>query len=157
MKKILALSFLLAACAVTPAISPQQIRAMQMRTFEDTSYENVFRAFKSVLQDEGYVIKNQDRVGGLIVGSIQRTDGMSNFNMVFNAGKNYRTGESYEASVNLEKIGRTIETRITIQRMESYSMGGSQGNPILNPEEYKNIYEKVSVEVKRRQAQGKAG
>jgi hypothetical protein len=157
MKKIIALSLFLVACAVTPPMSPQQIRAMQMRSFEDTSYENVFRSIKTVLQDEGYVIKNQDMVGGLIVGSIQRTDGMSNFNMVFNAGKNYRTGESFEVSVNLEKVGKTVETRMTIQRMESYSMGGTQGNSILDPETYKNIYEKVSVEIKRRQAQGKAG
>jgi hypothetical protein len=157
MKKILALTLLLTACAITPPMSPQQIRAMQMRSFEDTTYENVFRSLKTVLQDEGYVIKNQDMVGGLIVGSNQRTDGMSNFNMVFNAGKNYRTGESYEVSVNLEKVGKTVETRMTIQKMESYSMGGSQGNPILEPETYKNIYQKVSVEIKRRQAQGKAG
>lgn len=92
MKKIIAISFLLAACAVTPPMSPQQIRAMQMRSFESTTYENVFRALKTVLQDEGYVIKNQDMVGGLIVGSIQRTDGMSNFNMVFNAGKTIALG-----------------------------------------------------------------
>lgn len=157
MKKIVALSFLLAACAVTPAMSPQQVRAMQMRSFESTSYENVFRSLKTVLQDEGYVIKNQDMAGGLIVGSIQKTDSMSGFNMVFNAGKNYRTGESYEVSVNLEKIGKTVETRMTIQKMDSYSMGGTQGNPILDPETYKNIYEKVSVEIKRRHAQGKAG
>jgi hypothetical protein len=157
MKKLFALTLLLTACAITPPMSPQQIRAMQMRSFEDTTYENVFRSLKTVLQDEGYVIKNQDMAGGLIVGTIQRTDGMSNFNMVFNAGKNYRTGESYEVSVNLEKVGKTVETRMTIQKMESYSMGGLQGNPILDPETYKSIYEKVSVEIKRRQAQGKAG
>jgi hypothetical protein len=157
MKKIISLVLLLTACAVTPPMSPQQKRAIQMRTFEDTTYENVFRAFKTVLQDEGYVIKNQDLNGGLIVGTIQKSDGMARFNVIFNGDKNYRTGESYEVSVNLEKIGKTVETRTTIQKVESYSQSGTQGDPILDPETYKNIYEKVSIEIKRRQAQGKNG
>ncbi|MDR1691692.1 MAG: hypothetical protein LBR35_02530 [Rickettsiales bacterium] len=60
--------FLLGACATSPepALTPQQKRAIQVRTF-DTSVDMTFQAFKSVLQDDGYVIQNQDYAGGLLV------------------------------------------------------------------------------------------
>ncbi len=70
MKKIsILLSILfLFACTSTPepTVTPQQKRVMQVKTF-DATFENTFQAFKSVLQDDGYVIQNQDFSGGLIV------------------------------------------------------------------------------------------
>ena len=61
------------ACQTVPKLSPQQRRQLQTRAFKDVGYNNVFRAFKTVLQDEGYIIKNQDMKGGLIVAHLQQT------------------------------------------------------------------------------------
>ncbi len=145
------------ACATVPELSPAQRRALQMRTFEHTSYENVFRAFKTVLQDSGYVIKNQDMNGGLIVAQIQKTDSSGAFFAAFGGNQNYRTGQAFEVSVNLEKVNATtIETRVIIQTVESYSMGGQQGHEILDDKMYKSIYDSVRTEVERRKAQGKS-
>jgi hypothetical protein len=157
MKKYLTLALLiLASCATKPQLSPQQRRALQVRTFENTTYDNVFRAFKTIMQDDGYVVKNQDLEGGLIVAQIQKTDRGGAFFAALGGNKNYRTGESFEISANLEKINKsTVESRIIIQKVESFSMGGQQGDEILDPEMYKSFYNKVKVEVERRKAQGR--
>lgn len=151
------LAFLFAGCATTPQISPQQRRAMQVKHFKDTDYNNVFRAFKTVLQDEGYIIKNQDMKGGLIVAHSSKSAGAGHAVLAVLAGtQNYQTGVTFEVSVNLEEIRKNYtESRVIIQEMASYSMGGSKGKEILSPELYRNIYSKVFVEVERRKAQGK--
>jgi hypothetical protein len=146
----------IAGCATTPQLSPQQRRALQTRTFQDTNMDNVFRAFKTVLQDEGYVIKNQDMAGGLIVAEIHKTDGGSAFWAALAGTNNYRTGQTFELSVNLEAINKsTIETRLVVQEKSHMSMGGSQGKEILDSELYQTLYQKIATEIERRKAQGK--
>ena len=151
------LSVLLGAgCVTTPQLSPQQRRSLQVRNFEST-YNHVFRAFKTVLQDEGYIIKNQDMKGGLIVAHSSKSTGAGMAVLAALGGnKNYHTGTTYEVSVNLEAIRKQyVESRVLIQKVDSYSLGGSQGREIVNPALYKNIYSKVMVEVERRKAQNK--
>ena len=117
----------------------------------------MFRAFKSVLQDEGYIIKNQDMQGGLIVAHSSKPSGSgATFLAVLSGQQNYQTGTTYEVSVNLEEIRKKyIESRVIIQKMESYSMGGARGYEIVDPNLYRNIYSKVMLEVARRKAQNK--
>lgn len=163
MKKLMfaPILLLLAACAIAPPMSPEQRRAIQTRTFSDAGYDNVFRSFKSILQDEGYVIKNQDMTGGLITATIDKSAYDSGFKVSFGAPQytapqNQKMGEEYEVSVNLEKINdATVETRMTIQKVESYSMGGHKGQEVLDENAYKNFYDKVRTEIERRKAQGK--
>ena len=153
----LSLALMTMSCATMPELSPSQRRAMQSRTFEDASYESVFRAFKTVLQDDGYIIKNQDQPGGLIVASIEKTDKGSIFMAAMNNQSNYRTGEGYEVSVNMEKLNeKTTDSRLTIQKLEDFSQGGKRGSEILDEKLYKTFYDKVKTEVERRKAQGKA-
>jgi hypothetical protein len=110
-----------------------------------------------VLQDEGYVIKNQDMAGGLIVAEIQKTDSGSAFWAAVAGTNNYRTGQTFELSVNLEAINKeTIETRLVVQEKSHMSMGGSQGEEILDPKLYQSLYQKIAVEIERRKAQGKS-
>lgn len=143
-------------CATTPELTPQQRRALQVKTFNDTTYDNVFRAFKTVLQDEGYIIKNQDMQGGLILATIQKTDKGAKFMAIMNGDSNYRTGEGYEVAINFEQINKsTVESRLVVQKLETYSQGGSQGNEILEPTLYQSLYQKVATEVSRRSASGR--
>ena len=157
------LLFLLTAC-VTTQMSPQQRRSLQVKHFE-SSYNNMFRAFKSVLQDEGYIIKNQDMEGGLIVAQASKkvSPGFWTYMSAVASGlsstpsnNNYRTGVSFEVSVNLEEIRKNyVESRVIIQQVNSYSRGGSRGNEVISPEMYKSIYSKVRTEIARRRAQNK--
>ena len=138
-----------------PKMSAMQRRSIQTKMFEQTTYDNVFRAFKTVLQDEGYVIKNQDLQGGLIVAANEKA--VSSWGAVFaGSNNNHKTGEGFEVSVNLEDLGKgNVETRLIIQKQESYSMGGKRGYQLDQPELYKNIYQKVVVEVNRRNMMGR--
>ncbi|OQX94175.1 MAG: hypothetical protein B6I23_02230, partial [Rickettsiaceae bacterium 4572_127] len=49
-----------------PTFTDAQRRAMQVKTL-DASYEMTFQAVKSVLLDDGYIIKSQDFAGGMIL------------------------------------------------------------------------------------------
>ncbi len=49
-----------------PTFSDAQRRAMQVKTL-DANYEMTFQAVKSVLLDDGYIIKSQDFAGGMIL------------------------------------------------------------------------------------------
>lgn len=77
MKKLLQIFYpvliplLLTACAVGSGTAPTtfsdaQRRSMQVRT-HDASYDSVFYAVKSVLLDDGYIVKSQDYAGGMIL------------------------------------------------------------------------------------------
>ncbi len=146
------------ACVSSPSLSPQQRRALQVKGFS-ASYNHVFRAFKTVLQDEGYIIKNQDMQGGLIVAEASQrgSAAVAFLSALSSSGPSiYRTGTTYSVSVNLEAIRKDyVESRVIIQKKDSYSMGGQTGNEILSPALYKNIYSKVQVEIARRKAQNK--
>lgn len=145
-------TLVLSGCSTGPQLSTMQRRAMQTRTFE-SSYDNVFKAVKAVLQDDGYVIENQDHKGGLILATISKTDSSSGFWAAMAGTDNYRTGEGFKVSVNLEEISKkNIETRVTIQKIEHYSKGGQQGKEILDVKMYKALYDKISIEIKRREA-----
>ncbi|MBN1783766.1 MAG: hypothetical protein JW812_02240 [Alphaproteobacteria bacterium] len=64
------MALFLTACmaggASKPVFSDAQRRAMQVRT-HDASYDMTFHAVKSVLLDDGYIIKSQDYAGGMIL------------------------------------------------------------------------------------------
>ncbi len=146
----------LASCASGPEISMQQRRAMQMRSFE-SSYDNIFKSFKSVLQDEGYIIKNQDYPGGMLLAQKETESGGGWAGVLSSMGGNNNTvtGKGYEVSVNFDKISKNnIETRLTLQGITSTSMGGKQGREIVEPKLYKSIYDRVIVEIERRKAKG---
>lgn len=65
------MALFLTACMVgggaqKPVFSDAQRRAMQVKT-HDASYDMTFYAVKSVLLDDGYIIKSQDYAGGMIL------------------------------------------------------------------------------------------
>ena len=161
MKKLLSLSssfcvvLFFIGCAIA-TLSPQQRRALQIKHFK-SSYNNVFRAFKTILQDEGYIIKNQDMRGGLIVAHASKNpSGFFSKMLVLDNNNNRQTGVTFEVSVNLEKIRRNyIESRVIIQQIDTFSSGGTRGQEVVSPELYQNIYSKVRVEIARRKAQGR--
>jgi hypothetical protein len=147
--------FVLSACETAPKLTPQQRRAMQMRTFE-TTYGNVFKAIKTVFQDEGYVIKNQDYDGGMILAQKETSSGGgAAFMAALGGNQNYVTGRGYEISMNLDALNKKlVETRMTLQSRTQTSLGGASGKEIVKPEIYKALYQKIFVEVERRKARG---
>src|ERR1041385_2044170 len=120
MKKIvpfILLSVLFVGCA-TPQVkvSPMQMRQFTTRDF-DGSYENVFRATMTVLQDQGYMLKNTDMNSGLIVSQIDKEVSKgSQFMQALWAGYVWNKGSVIEASVTVNKLNEAqSEIRMTIQ------------------------------------------
>ncbi len=153
------LLIVLAGCSTVPPMTKQQKRAIQMKNFE-TSYDNVFKAFKTVLQDDGYIIKNQDFEGGMLLAQKERDinegkSGFGKFMSVMARSKNDPTGKGFDLSVSFDKINdKTTETRLILQEMTKWSSGGSKGREVVDAPLYKAIYDDVAIEVKRREARG---
>ena len=62
-------------CAVQPQLSPAQKRQITSKVYE-AEYETTFRAVLTVIQDQGYIIKNTDMNTGLINATIDREEEM---------------------------------------------------------------------------------
>ena len=146
----------IASCATKPNWTPQQRRALQTKNF-DESYDNVFRSIKNVLQDDGYIITNQDHAGGLILAR-KDTDGDSSFKLlgIPLTVENDEGSTSFEISFNVEEISKgNVETRLTITKNTTTNNGKRSGSEVVDPKAYKSIYDKINVEVQRRVASGK--
>ncbi len=161
-KKIGVLSLLVCAlfiggCATTgPKISPMQMRAFTTRNF-DGDYENVFRATMTVLQDQGYIIKNTDMGSGLIVAEIDReTSKGSQFWQYMFSSNGYiaNKGTLIQVSATINKLNvAQSEIRVIIQEV-AYGSFNSKTNikTIEDPKVYDALLNDILIEVKRREA-----
>ena len=154
----LALCLLGAGCATTPKMSPMQFRQISTRLI-DAGYHNTFRATMTVLQDNGYIIKDTDMDSGLITAEVNReTSGFSQFlQRVGYDGEIKNKGTLVEASAVVSKISNTnTEVRITVQERTYSSSGGtSHVKQLRDPETYKRLFDDITIEVKRREAMGR--
>lgn len=208
MKKLLRIFYpvlvplLLTACAVGSGTAPTtfsdaQRRSMQIKT-HDASYDSVFYAVKSVLLDDGYIIKSQDYAGGMILAegaelklptgradvassgtADSAEDGFSAGDVLMGVGvlalavvaagnggtpsyvgggsqERQAVDTSYQISVNFDKINsKTTETRLVVQEKTQYNMGNETLKEHIKPEIYKHLYDRISREIKRREAMGR--
>lgn len=154
---LLACAFFISGCATTtPKISPMQMRAFTTRNF-DGDYENVFRATMTVLQDQGYIIKNTDMNSGLIVAEIDREASKSSqfWQTVFSQnGYIPNKGTLIQVSATIGKLNAAqSELRVIIQEV-TYGSFNSKTNikTIEDPKVYDALLNDVLIEVKRREA-----
>jgi len=133
-----------------------QIRNITTRQIEG-NYENIFRATLTILQDNGYIIKNTDMNSGLIVATIDReVTKTSQFFQAFWTGYIYNKGTFIEISAMVSKISEHIsEIRMNIQETNYGQWGGKQNiKQIYDPEIYEALFNSITIEVKRREAMG---
>lgn len=145
-----------------PQLSPMQIRELTTKMFE-SDYETVFRSTLTILQDQGYVIKNTDMAGGLILGYADRKTAFGS--QLFSAlmlGFVAHKGTDIEVSCMLNKNSDTsTELRMNIQEAkygQSSAFSGSSktdSNLIRDPKIYKALFDQIGVEIKRREAMKK--
>lgn len=148
---------ILVGCAAGPQLSQMQIRQLTTKMI-DGSYENVFRATMTILQDQGYVIKNTDMNSGLIVANIDReTSGGSQFFQALLVGIVYDKNTVIEVSSTVNKLNeQTQELRINIQETNYSGSGGKQNiKQIYDEAVYQKLFNEITLEVKRREAMNK--
>ena len=160
MKTIRAITLLFAlpllaaiSCSSVPEVSPAQRRTVQNKTFDRAGQESVFRAFKTVLQDEDAIILGQDVREGLIVAMIQSTkkNGSLWSAMSKETVKKYEIGGVLELNVHVYRRGpNSAEARVSFGRLERFFPAGWGGDEILTRELYEGLYQRVSAEVARR-------
>ena len=139
-----------------------QIRQLTTKTMEGI-YENVFKATITVLQDQGYIIKNTDMNSGLIVANVDRaTSGGSQFTQALFGGYVSDKGTMVEVSCMVNKINDTTqELRINIQETKygqssKWSGTGTQDvRRIYDEKVYQGLFNQIITEVKRREAMQK--
>lgn len=152
----LLLTFLI-GCAAGPQLSQMQIRQLTTKMIEG-SYENVFRATMTILQDQGYVIKNTDMNSGLIVANIDReTSGGSQFMQALFLGSITDKNTVIEVSATVNKLNEANqELRLNLQET-NYSGSGAKQNikQIYDDKVYQNLFNEITLEVKRREAMNK--
>lgn len=160
---IFLITIFLSSCATRPPMSIPQRRSLQMRTFSH-SLDNVFKAFKSVLQDDGYIIKNQDYAGGMLLAQKETSYGGGTLidiagvfgDVSVRQNQNRVIGKGYEVSISFDAINKNlIETRLTLQQITSMSQGGKRGREVVDAKMYKAIYDRVLIEIQRRKARGR--
>lgn len=148
---------ILVGCASGPQLSQMQIRQITTKMIEG-SYENVFRATMTILQDQGYVIKNTDMNSGLIVANIDReTSGGSQFMQALFLGRITDKNTVIEVSATVNKLNEeNQELRLNLQET-NYSGSGAKQNikQIYDEKVYQNLFNEITLEVKRREAMNK--
>lgn len=149
----------LAGCTTTPDanLSPMQKRMITTKQIEG-SYENVYRATMTVLQDQGYVIKNTDMASGLIVANIDRETSKGNqFWQEVLDGSIDDKGTFIECAVTINKINDTLqELRMNFQETHYNQFGGTTDvKQITESKVYEELANQIRVEVKRREALGR--
>jgi hypothetical protein len=139
-----------------------QVRELTTKLFE-SDYETIFRATLTVLQDQGYVIKNTDMPSGLILGVADRKTAFgSQLLSALLVGYVAHKGTDIEASCMLNKISDTSsELRINIQEAsygQSSAFSGTSKTDtelIRDPKIYKALFDQIGVEILRREAMKK--
>jgi len=131
-----------------------QMRQITTRNF-DGNYENVFRATMTVLQDNGYIIKNTDMASGLIIANIDKeTSKGSQFWQAVWAGYVWNKGTQVEASATVGKLNDAqSEIRMIIQEVNYGQYNNKNAiKTITDPKIYDALLNDIYIEVKRREA-----
>ena len=143
-------------CAVQPQLSPAQKRQITSKVYE-AEYETTFRAVLTVIQDQGYIIKNTDMNTGLINATIDREEEMgSQVAQALILGYVADKGSNMEASFMVNKINETkTEIRLNLQEAK-YGQGNKWQSAshqsvkqILDPGIYTALFNEIEVEINR--------
>ncbi|NQT90474.1 MAG: hypothetical protein HQ558_04390 [Candidatus Omnitrophica bacterium] len=145
---------LVVGCATTPKLSSMQVRQITTKDING-SYENIYRATMTVLQDEGYIIKNTDMDSGLIVADIDReTSRTTQFLQQMAGAKTWDKGTQIQISAMVNKINDDLsKLRINIQEINYNQHGGkSRITQIREEKVYYDLFNTIITEVRRREA-----
>jgi len=151
---IILISFVLGGCATVPKLSSMQIREITTREIE-ASYENVYRATLTIVQDNGYIIKNTDMQSGLITATIDKeTSKGSQFWQAAFLGYVADKSTLIELTCMVNTLNETRQQlRINIQETNMSQFGGKNViKQIYDTQVYQGLFNDIRVEVKRREA-----
>lgn len=161
---VLAMTALLSGCKTEPVLTDFQKRQMTTKTF-DGSYDNIFAATQTVIQDRQYVIKTATKDSGLITAEKTKDDsdtGMTFMGMAMHENRgdsvnNVQT-EVQEVSASVSQVSKkSSEVRLSLQDKGMNKQGGVvSSKQLYKPEVFQDIFNAIRVEIQRRQAIGRS-
>jgi len=137
---LLAIGWVLLACATTPHMTPMEIQEMQTRGFEGGK-QVVFNSVVSVFQDLGYVINQADLETGIITaeGTAQTDVGLA----LFGVNQN----EQAVASAFVEEFGEETRVRLNFVIRTRTGIAGRDDRAVLDDAVYQNAFERIEQAV----------
>ncbi len=139
-------------CATT-GMSTMQKRTIETRELV-ADYKTAFRATMTVLQDNGYIIKNAQMDAGLITAEkdIEAGVGEQILESIFLGGDKAIKGRVYEVSLTLEEWSHeTTRVRVSLQKVEYDASGRKRrAENVSDPAILKQLFEQIQVEIERR-------
>lgn len=156
---ILTVLSIIIGCTTAPQLTPMQKREITTIMING-NYDNTYRATLTVLQDQGYIVKNTDMATGLINAIIDReTAGGDQFVQALFLGYVANKGSEIDASFMINKMSDSqTEVRLNLQESKygqssSWSSSGKTNvKQIFDPVIFSNLFNAIKVEVARRQA-----
>jgi len=162
---IAALILWVAGCAPASAVLSRANPGGHSQTFIKASYAAVFEAVQNILQNEGYVVEQQDKRSGQIVATIEKPDPSSGERdlssvagdaSVRSSSSGPRGREGYRVSLTFQPVTETsIKVQLTIQSVELFNEGGRRGSVIVSEESYNAFFDKLHFELERSGPQGR--
>ncbi|MDP0506835.1 MAG: hypothetical protein Q7K47_06315 [Fusobacterium sp. JB019] len=148
---ILALTFLMTGCTAVDKVTPLERAQMRTATM-DSEYRMTFKALMTTLENEGYTIENTDMDSGLIKASIMKNAvGKWDTILLGTTGINKKSLSSTVTKINSE----STRVRINIREETETHQGAydySNVNEINDPFVYKDLFNKLRVEIARYKA-----
>ena len=128
MKRLLWMAtFYALGCSTLPP-SDAQITRIQTRIFPKATKEAIFDHFKSSLNRQRYSIKNAELMDGTLVASRKLPE---------EGGASER---HEEIIINVNPSTHGVNTRVSIQVITHYSLGGTYGAEVVSPKYYERFY-----------------
>jgi hypothetical protein len=150
---LLVFSASLFACVAPPPVPQKtqlEIRQIQTREYERLpgGATRIMKAVISVLQDEGYIVRNADKDLGFITAA-KETDIQDEWERIFSQFSNgeyarFRKNSIAECLVSVSEIGSRIRVRAVFQVKVQDNMGGTVSVQQLDdPAFYQDFFAKV--------------
>lgn len=120
---------------------------VSVKNFQNAPLNKLWESLLHVVQAEGYAVESEDKNKGVIIAAIQRTPGLSD-SAVSVRTLGHLKEELYKIILNVRKgPNNSFTSRLSFQIVRRHSLGGFQGEEIVNPDLYQDFYRKVESEL----------
>ncbi|MDF2549405.1 MAG: hypothetical protein K0S07_472 [Chlamydiales bacterium] len=132
-----------------PVLSQMELRQIQTKSFNSVDMKNVMKVMLSVLQDDGYIVKNANLDLGLISAtkemSVESRKEKTLSLMVNGEQARWKKNAQIEVSATVNSFGSDVKVRVNFQKKVIDNIGAPVSvDQVLDPEMYLDFFNKVS-------------
>lgn len=117
----------------------------KLYSFAGKDFVKVAEAFVRSLEQEAFVISEQDLQSGKIEAVLVDKGSLASFNDSFAGNSNYKVSENTLIQVSLSKTKEGVQSEMLIKKFSVYSMGQEEPEAFNNLNLYKDIIARVNL------------